>query len=229
MNIIHVLISILATILVPFTSTGRMLAQLFIWTPYSWARTVGAAVYPIYVFVGGMIGVGCVMGLGTGWIAKKGVEYVVGVVSSDKKKTKVSSIDRSRVSPVGKDERDQIDERGFRSTRHSDLAYRSQHSSGNHTSNRRGGRQRQESYSSSSESDSPLPLNPRTPTRSRKDYVGNVPSLYPQDSVSRRGGGDKGKGRMMGFTDEVVGMGRGSSREGVVVGTRRRGVRYEDD
>ena len=219
MNIVSLVLYILAILLFPLTSTGQILLRIFVVTPYTWARAVGAAVYPVYVFVGGMVGVGCVMGLGAGWAGRKCLDWAVGGRSAGDDSKESRGYGVSSGSKAASKAKDFIDESGYRTSRHSDLQYRSQRMSSTGSSNSKARRQ-----SSASSNESVPPGLPRTPTRNR-EYLMMAPTVYPQDSVSRRGGEarDRGKGKERTAASATL------AREGHVVGTRRRTVRYEDE
>lgn len=78
LNALHIIASCLATILYPLTSTSRLIFRTFILTPLSLFRSVLAIFYPIYTFIGGVIGVGCVMGFGTAYIGKISLDLFLG-------------------------------------------------------------------------------------------------------------------------------------------------------
>lgn len=77
-NALYLVFGILGTVLYPFTSTIRLLTRTFLYTPLGIARSILAVFYPVYVFVGGVVGVGCVMGLGAGWAGKLGFDLITG-------------------------------------------------------------------------------------------------------------------------------------------------------
>lgn len=187
------------------------------YTPYTWVRAVGVALYPVYVFVGGMLGVGCVMGLGAGWAGRKGVEYLTrgrdgktGAKDRDldsrRSGSRLGGIRQSSTSHIARHRTPELD-----------LHFHSIHP------------QPSSLHSSSRES---TPPNPHTPISYRPT---TAPSLFPEDSISRKGGtrvhvklvdGEEGDKTL----EKVrTSMGKGTGREGAAVGMRRRGVRYQDD
>lgn len=89
MSALTLIIDILSTLLLPFTFTGKLLGSAFIVAPYTWGRALLRAFYPIYVFVGGMIGVGCVMGLGAGWAGRKVLDLLTGRSKREKSGSRV--------------------------------------------------------------------------------------------------------------------------------------------
>ena len=69
-NALNLLASILSTILYPVTSTARLLARTFILAPLSVVLSFLHALYPVYVFVGGVVGVGAFLGVAVGWLGR---------------------------------------------------------------------------------------------------------------------------------------------------------------
>ncbi|KAK8865794.1 hypothetical protein IAR55_000941 [Kwoniella newhampshirensis] len=67
---LRLLLEVLGTILYPLTVTGRILFRTFVKGPWGVFRGIMEIFYPVYVFVGGVLGVGCVLGLGAGWVGK---------------------------------------------------------------------------------------------------------------------------------------------------------------
>lgn len=108
LNALHLLGHVLGTVLYPITATSKLLGRTFILAPLGVASSVLAVFYPVYVFVAGVIGIGCVLGLGAGWIGKMVLDLLFG--SSSKKKTDKRSksasagkgrSERSRSSAIG--------------------------------------------------------------------------------------------------------------------------------
>jgi hypothetical protein len=62
--------SVLSTILYPVTWTARLLARTFILAPVHVVLAFLHTLYPVYVFVGGVVGVGAVLGVAFGWAAR---------------------------------------------------------------------------------------------------------------------------------------------------------------
>ena len=77
LNAVQLVLTILNTLLYPFTSTARVIIKTFVLGPLAVVKNILAVLYPLYVFVGGVVGVGCVMGMGAGWIGKVGLEWVL--------------------------------------------------------------------------------------------------------------------------------------------------------
>lgn len=89
LNTLHLVLHILFTILYPVTSTGRLIARTFILGPLAFVGDILSVFYPVYTFVGGVIGLGCVMGLGAGWLGKISMDLLIhGRVSGSKKSSK---------------------------------------------------------------------------------------------------------------------------------------------
>lgn len=76
-NAVNLILSILSTILYPVTSTSRLLARTFVIAPLNLVYGFLSALYPVYVFVGGVVGVGCFMGMGAGWIGQLGLSWIL--------------------------------------------------------------------------------------------------------------------------------------------------------
>lgn len=78
LNALHLLAHVIGTILYPVTATCRLFGRTFVLAPLGVISSVLAVFYPVYVFVGGVIGVGCVLGLGAGWIGKLVLDTLFG-------------------------------------------------------------------------------------------------------------------------------------------------------
>jgi hypothetical protein len=63
-------------LLYPITSTLRLLGNTFLMAPLGVIRSVLSVFYPVYVFVGGVIGIGCVLGLGAAWTGQRVLDYL---------------------------------------------------------------------------------------------------------------------------------------------------------
>ncbi|KLT45256.1 hypothetical protein CC85DRAFT_153774 [Cutaneotrichosporon oleaginosum] len=70
LNALNLLVSIVATILYPITSTFRLLARTFVLAPLIVVRNFLYALYPVYVFVGGVVGAGAFLGIAFGWVGR---------------------------------------------------------------------------------------------------------------------------------------------------------------
>lgn len=102
---LQLILSLLTTILHPLTSTIRVLSRTFLLAPLNMLGSVLAVFYPLYVFVAGVTGVGCVMGVGAGWMAKIGLDWMLGRRKSDKAKRgkrKVEGGSRSQISTASR-------------------------------------------------------------------------------------------------------------------------------
>lgn len=88
LNAINLLASILSSILYPVTSTARLMARTFIIAPLNVVLGIMHALYPVYVFVGGVLGVGAVLGVAAGWIGRLGMWVLLGRKSKPKKTKK---------------------------------------------------------------------------------------------------------------------------------------------
>ena len=106
-NALNLLLLIVATIFYPFTSTARVLGKAFVVGPLYYLQAVFALLYPLLSFVGGIIGVGCVMGMGAGWMGKITLEYL----TKGKDDSEVSHTPTKPARSKG---------RGRRSSRHAD-------------------------------------------------------------------------------------------------------------
>jgi hypothetical protein len=78
LNLLSLIIQILGTVLYPITATARLMGQTFVLAPFGIVSNVLAVFYPVYVFVAGVIGVGCVLGLGVGWVGKLFLDLLFG-------------------------------------------------------------------------------------------------------------------------------------------------------
>lgn len=85
---IHLLLHVLVTVLYPVTATFRVLGRTFILAPLGVVSRIIAIFYPVYVFIGGIIGTGCVLGLGAWWIGKFTLDMLFGSRSKKTKDTK---------------------------------------------------------------------------------------------------------------------------------------------
>ena len=78
LNVGHVLVAVALTLLYPFTLTAKVTARIFLLTPLGWAGSVFRALSPIFAFVAGVLGFGCIMGLAVGWVGRKGLDWLLG-------------------------------------------------------------------------------------------------------------------------------------------------------
>ncbi|KAK6905578.1 hypothetical protein I203_106408 [Kwoniella mangroviensis CBS 8507] len=70
LNILYLLKELLKIILYPILVVLYALYGTFIAAPLGVVRRVLEAFYPLVVFIGGLVGVGCTLGLGVGWIGR---------------------------------------------------------------------------------------------------------------------------------------------------------------
>ena len=93
LNVLYLLFHVVVTILYPITATFRILGQTFILAPFNIVSSAVAVFYPLYVFIAGVIGVGCVLGLGVGWAGKLFLDILFGRKrrTSGRKKSIISS------------------------------------------------------------------------------------------------------------------------------------------
>ncbi|EIW72679.1 hypothetical protein TREMEDRAFT_58849 [Tremella mesenterica DSM 1558] len=94
LNIIHLVYSLLSTLLYPFTSILRVLLRVFVLAPLRFAGGVMEAVYPLYVFVAGVLGIGCVMGIGAGLVGTRGVDWLM-QLKNDQKQTRQDVVSKT--------------------------------------------------------------------------------------------------------------------------------------
>ncbi|RXK42070.1 hypothetical protein M231_00792 [Tremella mesenterica] len=94
LNIIHLVYSLLSTLLYPFTSILRVLLRVFVLAPLRFAGGVMEAVYPLYVFVAGVLGIGCVMGIGAGLVGTRGVDWLM-QLKNDKQQTRQGVVSKT--------------------------------------------------------------------------------------------------------------------------------------
>ena len=78
LNALYLLFQVVTTILYPITATFRVFGRTFILAPFNIISSAVAVFYPLYVFIAGVIGVGCVLGLGVGWAGKLFLDVMFG-------------------------------------------------------------------------------------------------------------------------------------------------------
>jgi hypothetical protein len=78
LNALHLLFHVIVTVLYPITATFRLFGRTFILAPFSVLSSAVSVFYPLYVFIAGVIGVGCVLGLGVGWAGKMFLDIIFG-------------------------------------------------------------------------------------------------------------------------------------------------------
>ncbi|WVF70799.1 hypothetical protein IAT40_005593 [Kwoniella sp. CBS 6097] len=78
LNLLHILKEIVVIVLLyPILSIVKAIFRTFVLGPWGVIRGILDAFYPVYVFVGGVVGVGCVMGLGAGWVGRLMLDWVI--------------------------------------------------------------------------------------------------------------------------------------------------------
>lgn len=76
-NAFNLLMSIVNSILYPITSTFRLLARTFVIAPLTVVLGFLNALYPVYVFVGGIVGAGAFLGVAFGWIGRVLLSFIL--------------------------------------------------------------------------------------------------------------------------------------------------------
>lgn len=244
LNLLHVVLAIVLTVLYPLTSTGTLVFRTFVLAPLGVVRSVVNTFWPIIAFVGGVIVVGCFMGLIGGWMGRMGLDWVEKRMrgSSTKKgkggkgtrSAKSARSDRERRSE--RDRRPAGEERPEPAARPIEV----QHDSGRTGKSRRAESfRRSETRDRSARDRSTRHREARTPEDSPSDSgsiheIVTPPRRYGgHDERPRRSGEDKGKRRAIadeneedyghaGFEDVWRGNGRATAREPNVTGTRKR-------
>lgn len=77
MNALNLIVNIVTTILYPITSTCRLLARTFLLAPLNVLMGFLHALYPVYVFVGGVVGAGAFIGVAFGWVGRMVLSIVL--------------------------------------------------------------------------------------------------------------------------------------------------------
>lgn len=93
---LNLIFSVINTILYPVTSTFRLLARTFIIAPLNVVRSFLLALYPVYVFVGGVVGAGAFMGVIFGWAGRLLTNLLIRPSQRSRKSKRSKSIRRSR-------------------------------------------------------------------------------------------------------------------------------------
>ncbi|WVQ85438.1 hypothetical protein IAT38_007603 [Cryptococcus sp. DSM 104549] len=231
LNALSLIFQILGTLLWPVTMSSRLFFRTFIRGPWGVIRGVLEMFYPLYVFAASVVGVGCVLGVGAGWVGRVCLGWFVkwkegGKKAREGKKSRRRS-SAARVSPsmdapalAPKEPSRRLERRhsshraapvpaGTSSNpklRRADTLDTHSHA---HAYSRRHLRPTPPSGGSSTEQ-------PVTPTRER-ELRSHHTLLEPVSLFS----GDRKKGKQLAWEEE----GRGTAREPVVLGVRRRGVR----
>jgi hypothetical protein len=109
LNILHILLQVVGTVLYPITATARLLGRTFILAPLGVVTSAITVFYPLYVFIAGVIGVGCVLGLGVGWAGRVFLDVlfgrkrrspgVRGPLSGTKSRSSISGLPRKKTIP----------------------------------------------------------------------------------------------------------------------------------
>lgn len=92
---LNLVFSIINTILYPITSTVRLLARTFILTPLNVVRGFLLALYPVYVFVGGVVGTGALLGIAFGWAGRVLTNLLVRPSQPRRRRSKRSKTQRA--------------------------------------------------------------------------------------------------------------------------------------
>ena len=78
LNLLYLLFQVITTVLYPITAAFRIFGRTFILAPLGVVTSAVTVFYPLYVFIAGVIGVGCVLGLGVGWAGKLFLDVLFG-------------------------------------------------------------------------------------------------------------------------------------------------------
>lgn len=81
------IMSIVGTILYPITSTTRLLSRTFIVGPLQIMNGLFQALYPAYVFIGGVLGLGCFLGVSAGYIGQYSLDFLLSRKSANDRKS----------------------------------------------------------------------------------------------------------------------------------------------
>jgi len=219
LNILYLIITILDTIMYPLTSTLRVMFKTFVIAPAGIAKAVLDVFYPIIAFVGGVVGVGCAMGLGAGWAGRTALEWLTGKKRRSGKTKRGSSGDKSAKRRSG-------DTKSERS-----LTVKTSQSKVE--GSRRGKPRFATARGDRSHSDSASGPEIVTPKHDTK-FAHQQDDRHTRDEVraedrSRKDKGSKEKSRKSavdytpaGYEETFRGEGRGTAREAYVLGTRKR-------
>jgi hypothetical protein len=99
LNALYLLFHVVVTILYPVTATLKIFGRTFILAPFNVVSSAVSVFYPLYVFIAGVIGVGCVLGLGVGWAGKLFLDVLFG--RKRRSSTRKKSIPPSRPQTSG--------------------------------------------------------------------------------------------------------------------------------
>lgn len=201
-TMLRIIVSIVTTVFYPITSTTRIMTRTFLLTPLNLVMNVVRALYPLWVFIGGTISIGCVLGVTAGWAGRVGLDWVLGRNRNrdrNPKKNKNNTTEANEQRPH--DLKRTRSSRSSRSTRLSEPLKISV---------------RDKRPTSPSSGDEPVPHTPGS-------------SVHP--ILTEGGGGWQERGSKKGWGAGVEeGYRTGTGREGSVLGTRRRARgRMEED
>ncbi|ADV21178.1 hypothetical protein CNBC2760 [Cryptococcus gattii WM276] len=88
LNALSLLIKLVSTLLWPFTSLAQLLFRTFVTYPWNICMRVLDLFYPVFVFVGGTLGVGCLIGGMAGWIGSVCISRYIEWKEGDRKRAK---------------------------------------------------------------------------------------------------------------------------------------------
>ncbi|WVR05786.1 hypothetical protein IAU60_002811 [Kwoniella sp. DSM 27419] len=88
MNILHIVKQILAVLISPIIAVLETCFRTFIMVPLGLARSVIEAFYPLYVFIGTVVGVGCALGAGAGLAGRTVLDWTLRWTGSSTRKEK---------------------------------------------------------------------------------------------------------------------------------------------
>jgi len=240
LNLLHVVLAVVLTVLYPLTSTGTLIFRTFVLAPLGVVRSVINTFWPIIAFVGGVILIGCVMGLIGGWMGRLGLEWVDrrmrrGPARKGNAGKSARSVRGVRSERRARSERDQPsgEERSSREDRSArravpETAERFRRSDTVHRSEiqPRSNMDRSSRHHSRTPEDSP------SDSGTAHELVTPPRGHGGHNTHSRRSGNDKGKRRAdavededydhAGYEDAWRGAGRATAREPHVTGTRKR-------
>lgn len=88
LNALSLLIKLVSTLLWPFTSLAQLLFRTFVTYPWNICMRLLDLFYPVFVFVGGTLGVGCLIGGMAGWIGSVCISRYIKWKEGDRKRAK---------------------------------------------------------------------------------------------------------------------------------------------
>ena len=197
----------------PLTSTLRVMFKTFVIAPAGIAKAVLDVFYPIIAFVGGVVGVGCAMGLGAGWAGRTALEWLTGKKRRSDKAKRGSSGDKST-----------------KSERSLTVKTTQSKVEGSRRGKPRFATTRGDDRSHSDSASGPEIVTPKHDTK----FAHQQDNRHARDEVragdrARKDKGSKEKSRksavdytQAGYEETFRGEGRGTAREAYVLGTRKR-------